>query len=344
MEVSLIPGNRVNGDLGVVNAARVSFSKEREQILLHGDPRLQAGESGDDRLIAFLARNGHWSPLAHPHFTISTRLSKDTLERFAVLQPGGVRLMKHLGSVDPERYLVTGSLFGLASAVKARVFTPTVADGIVRVLYKKAPLSTVALELHNSPEPGEGYRVDDVEVLGEATAANPLTFKALTRTFRIKAPIFVARQLVKHQRELVWNEVSRRYVTSSPSFMQPTDWRAAARNVKQGSAERGTVWTNREGNSSWWHAVNAASAAYQDMLAAGVCPEQARMVLPVCQDTEWWWTGSVDAFARVCRLRLDPHAQKETAEVARRIDHLLSDNLGEHWLTAKEWEAAREQH
>jgi thymidylate synthase (FAD) len=143
--------------------------------------------------------------------------------------------------------------------------------------------------------------------------------------FRIKAPIFVARQLVKHQVGLSWNEVSRRYVDSEPEFYIPTKWRGRAENVKQGSggAVEHQAWAQF---STEDHTDNCLNQ-YNDLLHAGVCPEQARMVLPLNTMTEWIWSGSLMAFARVCQQRLDPHAQLECQEVAGHIATALSERF-----------------
>lgn len=135
-------------------------------------------------------------------------------------------------------------------------------------------------------------------------------------SFRIKAPIFVARQLVKHQVGLVWNEVSRRYVDDEPEFWFPEVWRGKPVNAKQGSDG---VVNIAALNLFPANAVELALRTYSDMLDYGVAPEQARMVLPQNMMTEWIWSGSLMAFARVCKLRLDAHAQAETREVARDI-------------------------
>jgi thymidylate synthase (FAD) len=140
---------------------------------------------------------------------------------------------------------------------------------------------------------------------------------------RIKAPLFVARQLVKHQVGLSWNEVSRRYVDSDPEFYIPFQIRGRAENVKQGSAdtlplhiqEREIQFIRSVSEDALWN--------YQQALRAGVAPEQARMVLPLNTMTEWVWSGSVMAFARVCQQRLDAHAQVECREVAEMIYALL---------------------
>lgn len=157
-------------------------------------------------------------------------------------------------------------------------------------------------------------------------------------SFRVKAPIFVARQLGKHQVGLVWNEVSRRYVDDEPEFFLPDKWRSRPEgSVKQGS---GTVEVTelaypQEGPGSedlWgsfdnkWHPaihvelhVLNQLELYRWLIKSNVAPEQARMILPQNTMTEWIWTGSLAAWARVCKLRLDPHAQEETREIAHYI-------------------------
>ena len=132
-------------------------------------------------------------------------------------------------------------------------------------------------------------------------------------TFYIKSPIFVARQLGKHQVGLVWNEISRRYVSSEPEFYLPQEWRLAAEDKKQGSLDETIKYDD---------AIQVQEIAlqhYQSMLEKGIAPEQARMVLPQSTYTEWYWTGSLYAFARICKLRLQPDAQKETRYIAQLI-------------------------
>jgi len=158
-----------------------------------------------------------------------------------------------------------------------------------------------------------------------ATHGHWSPFAHTSLTFRISAPIFVARQLVKHQVGGVWNEVSRRYVDDEPSFFFPEVWRGKPVNAKQGST--GTVdkiWWIPEDS---WYSVDQGVREitqytlrrYMRMIEEGVAPEQARMILPQNTMTEWWWTGSLMFFARVCKQRLDPHAQQETREVAQMI-------------------------
>lgn len=145
-------------------------------------------------------------------------------------------------------------------------------------------------------------------------------------SIRVAAPIFVARQLVKHQVGLCWNEVSRRYVDDAPEFASMT-WRLAAANVKQGSAGQADADIQRQANEKFWHAIEVCHDAYLGLLELGIAPEQARAVLNLNTMTEWIWSGSLMAFIRVCMLRLDPHAQKETAEVAQQIYLILHDHF-----------------
>lgn len=199
--------DHMGSDLSVVNAARVSFHKTHDKL----------DETGDPKLIAYLAQHGHWSPFAH-----------------CFLQ------------------------------------------------------------------------------------------------FRIKAPIFVARQLVKHQVGLAWNEVSRRYVSDQPEFYDPGVWRGAPTDgAKQGSS--GVV---EDQDMCYDHLVatmNIALSAYDGLLRQGVAPEMARMVLPQNMMTEWIWSGSLYAFARVCSLRLDSHAQAETSVIAERISDECRNAFPHSW-------------
>jgi thymidylate synthase (FAD) len=132
--------------------------------------------------------------------------------------------------------------------------------------------------------------------------------------FRVSAPLFVARQLVKHK-FLVWNEVSRRYVDTEPDFYLPKIWRKRAENVKQGSSADAVDLKNISPRI----AVSNLLAEYQAMIEYGVCPEQARMLLPQNMMTSWYWSGSLGAFTDMVNLRLGEGAQIEAAEVAEKV-------------------------
>jgi thymidylate synthase (FAD) len=147
-------------------------------------------------------------------------------------------------------------------------------------------------------------------------------------SFHVKAPIFVARQLVKHE-YLRWNEISRRYVDDKPEFYVPAVWRGRSKDKKQGSNNEVSVdvtWYDRDDGYNSWPEDSCfiAIEAYQKMLELGVAPEQARMVLPLSTMTEWYWSGSLDAFANMCNLRLKSDTQYETRLVAEQISDVMA--------------------
>ncbi len=143
-------------------------------------------------------------------------------------------------------------------------------------------------------------------------------------SFHIKAPIFVARQLVKHK-FLRWNEVSRRYVDEEPEFYEPETWRGRAKDKKQGS--EGVIDTA----VSPMYAYQATLGTYKNLLEDGVAPEQARMVLPQSTMTEWYWSGSMDAWSDMCNLRQAEDTQEETRLVANLISDKMGDLYPDSW-------------
>lgn len=145
----------------------------------------------------------------------------------------------------------------------------------------------------------------------------------------IKAPISIRTQLFKHKVGFTENEVSRRYVKDEPEYYVPK-WRGAPTNgAKQGSSDfmTGTAAIEEQYRNSCDDAVEA----YKQLLADGVAPEQARFVLPQGAYTEWWWTGSLAAYARVCTLRLDDHAQWEVREFATAISKIIEPLFPHSW-------------
>jgi len=149
-------------------------------------------------------------------------------------------------------------------------------------------------------------------------------FAHCTLQFRIKAPVFVARQLVKHQVGLSWNEISRRYVDNEPEFYIPKSWRLRADDKKQGSSDE----TIEYDISS---TMEFLKQTYQNLLGQKVAPEMARMVLPQNMYTEWYWTGTLYAFARICDLRCAMDTQAETRVVADQIDELTQKEFPISW-------------
>ena len=160
-----------------------------------------------------------------------------------------------------------------------------------------------------------------VEYLAKHKHTSP--FGHAFASFHIKAPIFVARQLVKHK-FLRWNEISRRYVSTEPEFYHPDVWRGQSADKKQGSegeVEDINIKTTQR----------LVGMLYEHLLEENVCEEQARMVLPQNTMTEWYWSGSLDAFADMCNLRCKPDTQYETRLVANPIDRKMMELFPVAW-------------
>ena len=180
-------------------------------------------------------------------------------------------------------------------------------------------------------------------------------------SFHVKAPVFVARQLVKHK-FLRWNEISRRYVDSEPEFYEPDEWRGRSDDKKQGSSgvleldkmyaygeykhikdvfekepeKYGVYRDSIVPDHSILDEVHECDeyviSIYRKLIAAGVCPEQARMVLPQSMMTEWYWSGSLDAFGDMCKLRCASDTQAETQEVAKQISVQMHELFPVSWM------------
>ena len=148
-------------------------------------------------------------------------------------------------------------------------------------------------------------------------------------SFRIEAPIFVARQLVKHQVGLAWNEVSRRYVDYVPKVYKIDKWRGRPKNSKQGSD--GVVVMSKDMQFKYDMCIERSITMYNNMIEEGIAPEQARAVLPQGMMTEWIWSGSLYAFARVCNLRNKPDVQEETRKVTEGMSVFLSNGFPVSW-------------
>jgi len=183
-------------------------------------------------------------------------------------------------------------------------------------------------------------------------------------SFHVKAPIFVARQLVKHK-FLRWNEISRRYVDTKPEFYEPNEWRGRAEDKKQGSngvLELDKIYAHGEYEhikdvfekepekygvytdslvpdlsilDEVYECDEYVLSTYRKLIAAGVAPEQARMVLPQSMMTEWYWSGSLDAFADMCNLRCAGDTQLETRLVANQICNSMKELFPVSWFALR---------
>ena len=150
-------------------------------------------------------------------------------------------------------------------------------------------------------------------------------------TLRVKAPIFIRTQLFKHKVGMVENEMSRRYVTDTPEFYSPT-WRNAPINgAKQGSYDFVDPVLSMELDHMNERIIEGALQTYQYLLENGVAPEQARAILPQSTYTEWWWTGSLSAYARIFKQRSDAHAQWEVQQYASAIGEIIQPLFTNSW-------------
>ena len=155
-----------------------------------------------------------------------------------------------------------------------------------------------------------------------ATHHHTSPFRHNSISIRINVPIFLARQLGKHQVGMSWNEVSRRYVATEPEFHYPEEWRALPDgSIKQGSA--GVHKYSPQIRVGYHRIVKQCLEYYNFLLDDGVAPEQARMVLPQSMMTQVVWTGSLMAFAHIYKLRIDGHAQVEAQEFAKELDKVI---------------------
>jgi len=151
-------------------------------------------------------------------------------------------------------------------------------------------------------------------------------------TLRIRAPISIRTQFFKHKQGFVENEISRRYVVDEPEIYIP-QWRSKPSNgAKQGSEDFITNEDTLTVCDSFYKTVaNESLKVYNRLIENGVAPEQARFVLPQGTYTEWWWTGSLAAYARVCKQRIDPHAQWEIREYAAAIKEMIAPLFPISW-------------
>ena len=179
----------------------------------------------------------------------------------------------------------------------------------------------------------------DVKLINYLAIHNHFTpFTHPTITLRENVPLFVARQRFKHMVGFSYNEVSRRYVDSPPEFYEPKEWRRRASNAKQGSSNEIVDISKGAYMNEYQKALKSCEWTYNHLLRLGVCPEQARMVLPQSMYTSYYVTGSLYAFARAYNLRSDPHAQQEIQYLASLWDKIINVLYPNSWsaLTNKE--------
>jgi len=220
-----------------------------------------------------------------------------------------------------------------------------------RVSFGKKSAWNWSKELESGTGNGNTLKAGDTKLIDYLAKHKHLSpFGHAFASFHVKAPIFVARQLVKHS-YLRWNEISRRYVDDEPEFYQPEVWRGRSEDKKQGSSDEvievlhwmeqdyelsidgHPFYDNVEREPNQWtsYVHEEALSLYHGMLNSDVAPEMARMVLPQSTMTEWYWSGSLDAFANMCRLRCASDTQYESRVVADQISETMQELFPVSW-------------
>lgn len=217
-----------------------------------------------------------------------------------------------------------------------------------RVSFDKESKMELPPEYLNELKPEKGFPISppyrlserDTKLIKYLAKHNHWTpFAHCIVSMRITVPFFVANQLKRHQIGFALNEVSRRYVDDEPVFYVPNEWRGRPPgSIKQGSSD--TViddipWVKEDCTASlncvYGDVMDTIRFAYDQMIKGGVAPEMARMILPQSTYTSWWWTGSLVAWARLCKQRLDSHAQSETREIAQQVSDIISPLFPVSW-------------
>jgi thymidylate synthase (FAD) len=288
----------LEGDLGVVNSARVSFGKWKTEL-----------DDKDYKLIEYLKKHNHKSPFFHPQVCFVTpEVSNTNLIKFI--------LAMNANKLDIAGFEWDGSFYfrmSLYLFIKER--TRQIIDMLLGNIEVDYIYDNNWLEIEYSAIKGSDlFRASRLPYL----------------QFRIKAPIFVVRQLEKHTVGFAKNERSLRYTTFEPEFWQPEKWRKQSETNKQGSNQNEFVNDYRvdcgENVGHNYYTINKLSRIwYKINIRNGMCGEQARAILPLATYTEFVWTASLQDYARLCALRLENNAQQETREVVKMIYDLCKE-------------------
>lgn len=315
MKVELI--DRSNGDLLAVNSARVSMAKHHDTF----DP------DTDRRLLAYLARQNHFTPYTHARMTIEMRAGGFQLWAcdetdlagmvYTFSAPQGVTLIKARHSV-----------WGWAALLRKGRIGGLAARGVTAALLARFPEQSAVLgfsERMRLEEFEEGFSYD------ESAETDP---RFIDVTFRLTAPIPVVRQIQKTMVGLALNEVSRRYVDEPPTFDTPVSWRARpAGNIKQGSGGALSYGNQLLARVLFATAREVSRFAYAALIRIGVAPEQARWALLQAMETQGYFTYSLATLKRLHDLRADGHAQAEAGEVVRQMSLAVAcSDVAEVWV------------
>lgn len=335
--ISILSGER--SDLTVVNAARVSFDRESQAFTTIKDrPKFS-----DEALLNFLARDGHWTPFAHPSFAFTRYLPAKEFIQYCQ------RTEKY--QFDRHVYPITGDTVYFIERGSAFAYISTCIDAAQLIkrheeqlhphpfcfemdpiyhIGQKMPYTLLAFSKARQVVWPNALRNDTLrrcrEIAYTHLPSGKETDSIATLSFRIKMPIFVERQWFKHTIGFIRSSVSRRYVRDTPDFHYPTDYRLQDANIKQGSSsdlvsDDQFLTVDDSVRAHTGHSIGL----YEKMREVGVCAEQARIVYPQNMYTEFIETGTVDAYKRLLHLRLAKSAQKEIQQYARCLLELVSD-------------------
>lgn len=315
MKVELI--DRSNGDLLAVNSARVSMAKHHDTF----DP------DTDRRLLAYLARENHFTPYTHARMTVLLEVQHLQLERLSETERAGMIW----AVAGPGHLKVRHSVWGWASLLRGGRLTEHAAAEVRSLLYRRFPEQFTALANQWLLGTFLWQDLPEAFVPDESTETDP---RFIDVTFRLTAPIPVVRQIQKTMVGLALNEVSRRYVDEAPTFDTPVNWRARpAGNIKQGSGGALLGWRQYAARVLFATAREVSRFAYAAMIRIGVAPEQARWALLQAMETQGYFTYSLATLKRLHDLRADGHAQVEAGEVVRQMSLAVAcSDVAEVWV------------
>lgn len=306
MKVELI--DRSNGDLLAVNSARVSMAKHHDTF----DP------DTDRRLLAYLARENHFTPYTHARMTIDAPYYDLDLSSATETHLAGFVFAKYRDGKGLLRIKARHSVWGWAHWLRSGLVAANSAGAVLQSLYQVFPEQTNQLSTTLPAELWVGQlAAEAARLLPDSTETDP---RFIDVTFRLTAPIPVVRQIQKTLVGLALNEVSRRYVDEAPTFDTPAVWRARpAQNIKQGSGGALIGWRQYAARGLFAAAREVSRAAYALQVRIGVAPEQARWSLLQAMETQGYFTYSLATLKRLYDLRVDPHAQGESGELVREM-------------------------
>jgi thymidylate synthase (FAD) len=334
MKAELITPAAHHDDI-VCDAARVSFAKRASEFTPKQNAKL--------RRYLFRPRGGeasHWAPFAMPRICLALPFAEARRSSYMA------RRSSYTVWVESEvlDFLTRANLAGFSWAPgmtygaingslwawyeNLHYFPDEVQCSIVRTLRNLYPDCAEMFEWPALEKDFAGYwEVDPAEEIAE-----PGHPDLIYESVRVTAPIFVARQLVKHQRHLVWSEVSRRYVDDVPELYFPEKWhKRPDGSIKQGaSAEE--FYSGEDSLIAYATAVAEDQVRiYVGLIEQGLAPEEARILLPLNSMTQWIWTGSLSAFKRIMRERLASNAQGATRDCAQMINEEMISKYGSNW-------------